>query len=207
MKRKYYQFSDFAYLMKCLVHYLHFDHAIAFLYAVNWFLLYDHHVLQNKMNFSGNEDQKLKVINPYDLLSAKYYKTEIQFFRALEELRGLLTGLSLDKREERFVMLIGDTMEEIQNSFASKYQMPINDPRTVYALCNKSLVPSETEPQECLYENHMQSLLQQYSKDFYGDCTEDDDEGTDVDTMADAMPCTCCCCNGCQHHVSTTNNQ
>ena len=128
MKRKFYQFSDFAYLMKSLVHYLHFDHAVAFLYAVNWYLLYDRHVLQNMVNISGNEDQKLKVINPYDLLYARYFKTEVQFFRALEELRGLLTGLSLDKHEERFVRLIGDTMEELQNSFVSTFQMPINDP-------------------------------------------------------------------------------
>lgn len=206
MKRKIYQFSDFAFLVKPLVHYLHFDQTIAFIYAVNWYLLYDRHVLQNMMNASGNDDRKLKVINPYELLSTRCFKTEVQFFRALEALRGLLTGLSLDKHEERLVRLIDDTMEELRNRFASKYQMPINDPRTVYALCNNSLVPSENEPRECLYENHMQRLMRQYSKDFYGDCTEDD-EGMDVDTMADSMPCTCCCCNGCQHQVSTANNQ
>jgi hypothetical protein len=84
---------------------------------------------------------------------ARPYRTEIQLYRAMES---LLCKIDVSKVKiicVKAVMEMIFIMEDIELSFCGAFDMEIDDGRTVYNLCAKSLVPRADEPGLCLLKD------------------------------------------------------
>lgn len=81
---------------------------------------------------------------------AKPYRTEVQLYCALEL---LLKCFSCDALKNSQVYLLAELLElmdDTETRFYKAFDMEIDDIRTIYSLCAKSLVPHRDEPGVCL---------------------------------------------------------
>ena len=94
----------------------------------------------------------------YDMLQKadkKPYKTIVQLYRALESLYlGLSPALdALKFRQLSDFMTISLMMDDMEIRFHKAFNMEIDDDRTVYGMCARSLIPRRDEPGLCLMQD------------------------------------------------------
>ena len=83
----------------------------------------------------------------------KTYRTEIQFYRAME---AVLYSLALEAIQSAHVLCVLELiamMSDTELRFYKAFDMEIDDERTIYSLCAKSLMPRRDEPGLCLIQD------------------------------------------------------
>ena len=90
----------------------------------------------------------------------KPYKTIIQLYRALESLYlGLSPALdTLKFRQLSDFMTISLMMDDMEIRFHKAFNMEIDDDRTVYGMCARSLISRRDEPGLCLMKDWMDAV-------------------------------------------------
>lgn len=190
MKNEKYAPSDFRYLAKSLIKFFKMSQETALYYVSCWFRLHVQTLTPPNSTLSPVS------ISAELLLSGRPYHTEIQLYRSLESLRQTFVGVEVNRYDEPVIQQINKLVHEIRDAFFAKHRLEIDDPETVYSICQEHLVPDSSEPMQIMYDDHMEEILRKHARAFYGDCYEGEYGPKEVDTKAHIRS------NSCQHcHV------
>ena len=88
----------------------------------------------------------------------KPYRTEIQLYRAMEALYFYKILDALKIEQVKSVSTIGFMMSDTEFRFYKAFDMEIDDGRTIYKMCARSLVPRSDEPGLCLVQDWLDAL-------------------------------------------------
>jgi hypothetical protein len=91
----------------------------------------------------------------------KPYRTEVQLYRAMEALFGCLEPDALTTSQIRLFLELAEAMSNSELRFYKAFDMEIDDERTIYRLCARSLTPRRDEPGVCLIQDWADILAAQ----------------------------------------------
>ena len=91
--------------------------------------------------------------NRLDKGKRKPYRTVVQLYRAMEALMYSIDYkiISMERLSAYNNML--SLMDDTEDRFSKAFYMAINDRRTIYAMCKRSLSPYKNEPGLCLTQD------------------------------------------------------
>ena len=90
----------------------------------------------------------------------KPYKTLIQLYRAMEAVYFSLEKDAdvLSIRQVSAFLDVSFMMDDIESRFYSAFNMEIDDSRTIYGICAKSLIPRRDEPGLCIAQDWLDAV-------------------------------------------------
>ena len=124
-------------------------------------LTYSFYTAVNDAYLYRNPNASIVKYNEYDFYEIlqktgkKPYKTIVQLYRALESLYlGLSSALdALKFKQLSDYMTISLMMDDMEIRFHKAFNVEIDDDRTVYSMCARSLIPRRDEPGLCLMQD------------------------------------------------------
>ena len=118
--------------------------------------MYSLHLAANSAYRRKNPDKGITEYTEKDFYplilekDVKPYRTEVQLYRALELLKESLSGDGLNDSQTTLISDLINLMLDLESRFYKAFGIAITDKRTVYSLCEKSLVANNDEPRVCL---------------------------------------------------------
>jgi hypothetical protein len=97
----------------------------------------------------------------YDVLrqtNVKPYRTEIQLYRAMEAILFNLEIPALKNSRLACVMELSFMMCNTELRFYKAFDMEIDDERTIYRMCARSLIPRRDEPGLCIKQDWIDAV-------------------------------------------------
>lgn len=181
-----YKLSDFTPLCYSLMKYLQVDPFTASTHCLVWFRLHTrqqdadmpmlientHGSHQLRLNFGLDNEDQASGLNRYA------FKTQVQLYKSLLHLKDNLCGRSVFPYEEAFLKNLDQMIKDVERGFASRYSVAITDSKTVFSICENTLLTSEEEPVFNLHSDQMgyekavadkiSTIHKQKIKQFYG---------------------------------------
>ena len=92
----------------------------------------------------------------------KSYRTIVQFYRAMEVLIYSMPSKPdiLKKCKLSGILEISIMMDTIEMDFLDAFDMEIDDERTIYNMCAKSLIPRRDEPGLCIMQDWIDAVAE-----------------------------------------------